>query len=593
MSMNPAVQMNRLLSGLKTFYLNLQIKHKLFVSHFLIVLIVCSTSLIAIQITLSIYQGILYHEAAKVLNFSTRSIEDELRQIEKHSYNIITDPEIQQSLDKLNDELPLYEKGKIEVNLTEKLWTFRFERNITTVNLIDGRGNQYTAGNKTIPEEYIQSIVTKAAEKEGSMVFIEPFSGESAIIGAREIRKIRGLSLETLGTLIIRINTVNLIKQLAFDSAGDNENLFILSGTESVYSAEPGLKATVASFVYDGDAGYSVKKIGGKNYFVVHTKSDFTNWLYVNVLPYDRVFQRVLMMRNIVLLIFLLLFLFTIFISMKMARNLTKPIEDLTAKMKRVENGEFAMREEDSTEPERTDEIGALQKDFSIMIRKIDTLIKEDYTKQILIKDAQLRALQAQINPHFLYNALESINWRAKINKQNDISQMVESLGNLLRNAISDQEPLVTLRKEIQLLNDYITIQKVRFGGRLDFTLEIDEIWQELLIPKLTLQPIVENSINYGLEKMLDVCRITVRSTVSPDFLDITVEDNGPGIPPDLLEKLEKGEIKPKGLGIGLQNIDERLKLIYGEQYGITISSKLGKGTRVTIHVPKMRVQDV
>jgi two-component system sensor histidine kinase YesM len=293
------------------------------------------------------------------------------------------------------------------------------------------------------------------------------------------------------------------------------------------------------------------------------------------------------------LLIFGLLFSSTVYLSMRLARSLTRPIEQLTAKMKQVENGEFKMADEAANVSQRTDEIGVLQKNFAIMIKKIDTLIKEDYTKQILIKDAQLKALQAQINPHFLYNTLDSINWLAKVNGQGHISAMVESLGNLMRNAISGKEPIITLEEEVQLLKDYLTIQKMRFGERLRYQLDIDREWLGLKVPKLTLQPIVENSINYGLEKTLTECRITVMAVSQADSLKIMVTDNGPGIPEEILEKLAQGEIKPKGSGMGLENIDHRLKLIFGEEYGLCITSELGKGATVTIRIPKGGEQSV
>jgi two-component system sensor histidine kinase YesM len=310
-------------------------------------------------------------------------------------------------------------------------------------------------------------------------------------------------------------------------------------------------------------------------------------------------------MRNFVLLIFLLIFLFTIWISIKLARSLTRPIEILTNKIKRVENGEFELEEasglENSPEiasktapvPIRVDEIGDLQRDFDIMIQKINVLIKENYTKQLIIKDTQFKALQAQINPHFLYNTLESINWLAKMNQQQEISQMVESLGNLLRNAISNKEQLITLKEEIRLLLNYITIQRIRFGERLDFRLEIEEQWQYLYIPKLSLQPLVENSINYGLEKIPGVCRITVKSVDMDDNLCLVIEDNGPGLDPLILEKLDRGNIQPKGLGIGLKNINDRLKLSFGENFGITITGKTETGARIMVRIPKTGDENV
>lgn len=581
-----------LANKLKARYDNLPIKHKLFTFHFLIVLIVCLTSLVAIQIALHIYQEILSVEAAKVLSFSTRSIEEELRQIENHSYNIITNPEFQETLEKLNKRLSVYERGVLGRELTERLWTYRFERNIISVNVIDANGNQY-AGGDLVPKDEVDSIVAKAAEREGSMVFLPPMANDTSIIGVRAIRKVRQLSLAPLGTLIIRVNIGNLIQQLAFASTKNPEYLFITAEDEMVYASSSAWDQTTMALVYKGNGDYLLKKIEGKNYFIVYHKSAYTDWMFINILPYDSVFKQVIQMRKIVLLIFVALFCLTILISLKMAANLTRPMETLIKKMKRVENGEFEFIEEESEGLERADEIGLLQRDFTIMVKKINTLIQENYTKQILVKDTQIKALQAQINPHFLYNTLESINWRAKLNQQPDISQMIESLGNLLRNAISDQNHLVPIREEIKLVHDYINIQKVRFGARLVFALEIDQRWEELLIPRLTLQPLVENSIIHGLEKMPETCRIRITATENKEVLFITVEDNGPGIPPIILQELEIGEGKADGSGLGLKNIDQRLKLIYGKEYGILITSKFEEGTKVTMRIPKGKPQNV
>lgn len=556
------------------------------------VFILCLTSLVAIQIALNIHREIICQEAVKVLNFATKSIEDELKQIEKYSYNIITDQVLQDTLEKLKNSLSVYERGVIGKELTDRLWEWRFERNISSVNLIDYNGNQY-AGGDLIPKELALGIVGQVAQEEGSMVFLEPVDDDPSIIGARAIRKVRELSLAPLGTLMIRVDTGKLIQQLTFDALENHEYLMISSGERMVYSSFPDLEMSAVVADYKANGDYRVVKLNGKNYFVIYNKSPFTNWLYTNILPYDHIFKQVIQMRKMVLLIFCALFLFALVISLWMAGNLTKPIHQLITQMKLVESGEFEESVAQEPDAERNDEIGTLQRSFMIMVQKINTLIQENFKKQILIKDAQLRALQAQINPHFLYNALESINWRAKINQQKDISQMIEALGNLLHNAMSDRQHLVTVKEELNLIQDYIHIQKVRFGARLNFTIELDERWEQLLIPKLALQPLVENAINHGLEKMIEPCAIRVSATESGSFLLLKVEDNGPGIPPAILQKFKKQAIEPHNLGIGLKNIDERLKLIYGQAYGITIASQEGEGTMVIVKIPKEKVKNV
>lgn len=571
---------------LRIFYRNLKIKDKLFVVHFLIVLMVCSVSLVALQVALKIYDNLLYRESAKVLNLSTISIENEIKKVESFSYYILSNPIIQRDLGKLKTNLSQYERSIIESELVQLLWELRFEKNIVSVNLIDAQGNQYSGGSQ-ISESTVRQTIPKAAEEEGLMIIGESSEADSSLICARQVRAIRDLSLESLGTLLIRVDINQLVEKYTGGSANNDVNLLILSEKKPIYFRDQFSKKVGTRLQFKSDSGYFLKRISGQNLFIAYDKSAFTGWTYVNILPHGSIFRKISLLRSIMLLIFGLLFCSTVYLSMRLAQSLTRPIEDLTLKMKRIENGQFEMDKDETAVCERNDEIGVLQRDFTIMIQKIDTLIKDDYTKQILIKDAQLKALQAQINPHFLYNTLDSINWMAKLNQQRDISVMVESLGNLLRSAISGKEPIITLKEEVQLLKDYLTIQKMRFGDRLQFQLEIDQQWLSLKIPKLTLQPIVENSINYGLENTLGICRITVKAVPDSDCLNITVIDNGPGIPDELLKKLAQGEVKPKGSGIGLQNIDHRIKLIFGEEFGLSVTSELGVGTKVLIRIPK------
>ncbi len=571
---------------LTMFYRNLKIKHKLFAVHFLIVLIVCSVSLAALQVALKIYDNLLYRESAKVLNLSTISVENEIKKVESFSYHILSHPVIQRNLERLKANLPHYERSLIKNELVQLLWELRFEKNILSVNLLDSQGNQYSGGSQ-IPGSVVSHIIPKAIAAQGVMVIGERSAEDSSLICARQVRAIRDLSLEPLGTLLIRVNINQLVEQYTGGKTDSDVNLLILSAKEPIYFRDEFSKEVGAKLQFKGQNGYYLKKLNGRNLFVAFDKSTFTGWTYVNILPHGSIFRKIILLRSVMLLIFGLLFSSTIYLSMRLAQSLTRPIEELTIKMKQVENGQFEMAEGEGAVSERTDEIGVLQKDFAMMIQKINTLIKEDYTKQILIKDAQFKALQAQINPHFLYNTLDSINWLAKINQQRDISAMVESLGNLLRSAISGKVPIITLNEEVQLLKDYLTIQKMRFGERLQFQVNIDEEWLGLRVPKLTLQPIVENSINYGLENTLNVCRIKVKAVPDAGCLNISVTDNGPGIPEELLNRLIQGEIKPKGSGMGLLNIDNRIKLIFGAEYGLCITSELGEGTTVLIRIPK------
>lgn len=572
------------IASMTNYYNGLKIKHKFFLTNLVIVVTVCLVCLTIIQITQSIYQRTIYDEVAKELNLSAISVENELSQIEGYSFQITTDSDIQMLLDKLKTDSLDHKMTQNGRKLSDRLWSMTFERNIISVNIIDSQGRQYSGG-VPISQGHIRDLVGIAAKKKGAMVFVEPIN-DSYILCVRQIRKIRDLDLGPLGTLIIRVNTPSLIKQTTAGSMDNSISLIVRSNKKIVHVPSPALQKINKQLTFRGETGYQINRIEGQNYFVSHIRSNYTNWEYINILPYQAIFKRISIMRNIVLVVFVTLVLFVLLISMKFAKNLTTPIEDLSLRMKQVQEGNFSINSDDMIPTKRLDEIGDLEKDFNIMVNKINDLINENYIKQILIKEAQLKALRANINPHFLYNTLESINWLAKTNRQVEISLVAESLGRLLRNAISDRNHLATIKEEIQLLNDYITIQKIRFKERLDFNLAIDRRWYDINIPRLSIQPLVENSIIYGLEKKPGTCNIEIHASENQDSLLIIVKDNGPGIPVDVLAKIKTWQYEPNGLGIGLKNIDDRFRLIYGDRYGIDIESQSGAWTKVTLRIP-------
>ncbi len=574
---------------IKAVYDNLRIKQKLFLLQALIVFIFGTVCLTGIQIALSLYDGLLYNEAAKVLNLSTVNIENELKQVESVSYSLLSHPDIQQYLKKLQTPLGTPERAQIGGKLTELLWVYVFEKNIDSVNLLDGQGNQYSGG-AAIRRELLGPIIAQAASRQGSVTLIEPLQNDRALICTRQIREIRDLSLKPLGTLIIRVNMAALVRQSTAGEVNRSGELLIRSGDKEIYASDPLVRELGQRLKFHGNSGYRMERIAGRSFFVAHTFSPNNGWEYVNILPYDTIFQPVIMMRTIIVAILGLLLVGVVFVSLQTARSLTRPIENLSKQMKRVETGDFTIDAQSLPEIGRSDEIGDLQRDFAIMIQKINTLIQEDYTKQIVIKDTQFRALQTQINPHFLYNTMESINWLAKLHGEREISQMVEALGSLLRNAISNRQPVIPLGQELALLQSYIYIQQVRFGERLQFALEVDPQWRDLVIPKLTLQPIVENSIRYGLETITGVCEIRVKAEAGTDWLELSVSDNGPGIDPARKEQVLQGAVKSGGNGIGLQNIDQRLRLSFGDAFGLVLESRPGLGTTVRVRIPRQEL---
>ena len=237
--------------------------------------------------------------------------------------------------------------------------------------------------------------------------------------------------------------------------------------------------------------------------------------------------------------------------------------------MRRFGSGCYKRTDNDYDYSHRKDEIGLLHTNFDSMAQKVDTLIEENYVNELLKKEAQIKSMESQMDPHFLYNTLDSINWRAKAMGAKDISQITTSLGNLLRVTLSKKNNIFTIREELCVLENYITIQKLRYQKRLQYCLDIPEELLDCEIPKLTIQPLLENAVRYGLEEISETCFISVCAQDQGETITIEVKNNGSYFEEGLLDKLLSQEILPHGLGIGIINIHKRLQLTYGSQYGL------------------------
>jgi two-component system sensor histidine kinase YesM len=572
---------------------DMKIKHKLMVVMMLLIVFFCLVVTSCLQVVFQAYDEMLYAQSARSINNSIGDIENEISNIEKLSLTVATDTRIQEQLKKGKEMTNEYDRAQALTDFKNKIFVYILtEKNISSIRFVNDSGYDLMVGQSAqLPEERRkEEIIVKARQAKGANVWVEPDADHPYLLAAREIRSTGADLLEPLGTLIFQVNLDTVVQhhQTVTKESGD---LYIWKGNEPIYTPDQEFQPEAA--IRDAKQGYTIQKIHGISSFIAYTTSQEMGWTYYSVLSYNDIFKKKNDLRFALLVVVLLLFITVIAISYRFARGITKPIERLTQQMRYAEKGDFELIVTNSPEMDRSDEVGYLQKRFFIMIQRIDALIEENYTRQMLLKDTEYRALQAQINPHFLYNTLTSINWMARTSGQAAISSMVESLSRLLRNAISNNVQVITVGEEIGLLQDYMNIQKVRFESELQFVLDIDESYFRYRIPKMSIQPIVENAIKHGLENMLGDCTITVTAVESESSIDITVTDNGPGMDETALEQLRIFEMPSKGTGIGLRNIHERLRLMFGESAGLYFNSKAGKGTQVMIKLPKESVEDV
>jgi two-component system sensor histidine kinase YesM len=241
---------------------------------------------------------------------------------------------------------------------------------------------------------------------------------------------------------------------------------------------------------------------------------------------------------------------------------------------------------------DNVDEITELGMSFNIMIGKIKDLLDSKIKEQEDLKKAELRALQAQINPHFLYNTLDTIIWMAESKKTDEVIKIVSALSDFFRISLSKGMDWITIGEEVERIRSYLTIQKMRYRDILDFKIEVDENVSENTILKLILQPLVENALYHGIKNKRQGGTISVRAQrKGRDEILLEVEDNGIGFMPEKLAQLQaelkdnSGDIKFES-GFGLGNVNKRIRLYYGEPYGLSVQSEYMTGTCVTLVIP-------
>ncbi|NLY18224.1 MAG: sensor histidine kinase [Clostridiaceae bacterium] len=306
--------------------------------------------------------------------------------------------------------------------------------------------------------------------------------------------------------------------------------------------------------------------------------------------PYQEVSAKVSSLARFNFLVIGIIVFISLLLTIMFSRIFTKRIHILLGKMKKVEEGDLNI----TTVIEGDDEVGILDRQFNSMAYRLKNLINENYIQSLEKREAELNALQLQINPHFLYNTLESISAIAAINNCFDICSICQKLGDMFRyNINSVQNEFVYLRDEIKHIKNYIYIQEIRFEGRFSVEYEIPDELMYCRIQKFILQPIVENALSHGLEGKEGEGKIVISAWTTNNVLYISVKDNGVGIPPEKLEKLNNlfsdNDINAKESvkkSIGLKNVDARIKIVNGSAYGISVKSSINAGTEVVISLP-------
>lgn len=580
-----------MIQKVKLKWANLRLSGKMMLVYLLLLSVMCCVTMVTIQVNLSVYDEKLYEKSVLELDFFVGQVNDSLADVESFSYNLAMSVEFQQRLSAMKELNHLqaqysYERYQLQSRLTSEIYTNPIVKSITYTDqykddLVVG---EYTG---TVDADDYTELLEAMHQAHGGYITLAPSEEYPYLLSGRDILKHIDHSMDYLGTYIIACDVAGVIETKMGALSAAHSALYVYGPRGMVFHNGENIPERPAS-----QQGYQTTRLDGQLQFVCWLTDRETGWTYLNCFPYAEIYGQITRLRYTMFGIFAAMFALSVLLMRRLARAVTQPLQTLTRSMQVVETGDFKAAQ--AVLPERTsqDETGQLTQEFRVMLEKIDLLIYENYEKQLLLQETRYQMLQAQINPHFLYNTLNTVAWMVKAGKNDDANQVIIELGQLLRAALS-KEAYTTVAEDIQHAKAYITIQQFRYGSRFSFELNCAGELERYQMPRMVLQPLMENSILHGVEDSLKHCVVSISAVEREQTIQLEVQDTGPGMTQERLEAVRNFTAKPKGRGIGLKNIKERLEMAFGDQCRFEIDSEPDKGTTITIEIPKREKEEL
>ena len=451
-------------------------------------------------------------------------------------------------------------------------------RDYARFDVADSGGHcRYTTG-ATLPTQALDTrwgLLPAAGEAE-SLVFRSETGG-----GLSAAQAVRGHAGELLGYVIASVDQAGFVKLFGGRYDATCEVLLLDRQWRMIYYSRPAQAGeTVGALRAQLLSGAPLTGADGDYRFHAarHDPTGFTL-----ILQQPRTFTGRVMDTIYVVSIFVgtLCVLLSLLSTWLLSRYLSQPVHQLDQAMGQVEQGRFDVR----LETGREDELGRLAGSFNRMTEEYRANLERSVRRQRELNETKLRMMQAQLNPHFLYNTLDTVKWLGVAHHAPQVAELATNLAAVLRSAISGDE-IITLDRELDLIERYLAIQSIRFEDRFTCEIDVPERFRSCLVPKLALQPLVENAILHGVAD-LEEGYIKLTAQEEEGDLLLTVSDNGPGIPQDILEAVNSPEKRPPGGHLGLFNVDSIIRLHYGPRYGLSVLP--GEGSRVRLRLPIRR----
>lgn len=481
----------------------------------------------------------------------------------------------------------LYEKNEENRNKTyQALYASTSElRRVAQFELYSIGGIcKYSTSTRTLNTKLptYSGILKAAADQPDELIIrgVNEYTSASKDILLRSARTIIDNSGNSIGYIVAAMKSADF-ENLLEDTYSPRDSIVILDRQwHTIFSTEPAKEKLIGPMLRERlMKGEDLTDLSKENNF--HVSPLGSTGFYI-VLQRDEIFTTDISktIYSVCAVMTLLSLLLCIVVSVKISNNLAKPIHTITKAMHEVEEGYLDTR----IETERIDEFGGLAIKFNIMTGKLRGYVERQIKQQQELNDSNIAMMQAQLNPHFIYNTLDTIKWVAKANNIPEISTLVASLAKILRTSISSGQ-LITLKEELTLAQCYIDIQRIRFGGEFKYIVEIEGELEKCIVPKLIIQPLVENAIIHGLVDRIDG-NIHINVSEENEKLQISISDDGCGMSKEMMESLNSRDRNRSGENIGFTNVNSIIRLRYGDEYGVSVSAIEKGGTKVKVVLP-------
>ncbi|MDR1599087.1 MAG: sensor histidine kinase [Oscillospiraceae bacterium] len=559
------------------WFQNLRLRSKFTLILLASLLIVLGGALLASRMPYAAYDRELYTKTVQTLTMFAQEIQSELDSAAYISFTMIGDNVLQTSLTELNIQAVGSEEWvEAKRELDKRVSNFSFlSHDIQSVRIRSRDGTYFMSAWRGAPLQLSKFIQLRDAVSaaRGREVWNPDPDNPGTLILARDIREIAGFTLKSIGMLVMRVDLAGIVSRLnaRLTRMGMPVTVAIYMGDTLVYSDGGALSGAALE-----SDGYLVQRTGGEDTLFVRHTMPGAGWTYLTAVPYGGVSAAIRDSSGAALAVSAAALAIALALSSLLVSSILNHLTILLGKFSAFAKDPLAAPGGSPPYETRRDEIGGLHRGFDRMAAGYAETIRENYVKQQLLLEARVRQLRAQIQPHFLNNTLESIYCLAMIDGNERVAAMTHALGSMFRAALKDQRDIITIGEDMRIAEEYLNIQRVRYGDRLRASFNVGKEFLNARIAAMTIQPLVENSVRHALEEMLEPCEIRVYCRREDGFIELVVADNGGGMPQEVIGMLERGEYPAGGTGLGLANIHQRLRLAFSGECGLRVRREDG-----------------